>query len=306
MIRKQMIVMGLLLVLMTAGAQNVTTDSSATCVAYWSKGDVKKFLITRSSVKYEAGKETGRTQSTYESVMKVIDSTEKNYTIEWQCKPVKAGSSTDAAELVTHMLDQLKIVYTTSETGGFESLINYEEVKKYIQNATSQVLNAGNQKPEVKKAVQEFMKAFQSREAIESVVLREISAYHSPYGIEYSSRNPQVADAELPNIFGGDPIPAILTLALKKLDEPKDLAVITIDQKIDKEKAGDFLKDMLRKVGAPDSVVNAKGKFETIDIHDIYEYDLNLSDGWIKKAVSKREVRFMDMRKIDICEIKIK
>lgn len=302
MIRKPVIVMGLLLLLMTASAQNVTTDTSATCVAYWSKGDVKTFLITKTSVNYRSGKETKRSESIYESVMTVVDSTEIGYIIEWQCKPVKASTTDD---IVTQMLDQFKIVYSTTETGGFDSLINYEEVKKYIQQATKLALSATNEKPEVKNGVQQLMTALESRQAIEGIILREISAYHSPYGIEYSSRNPQVADAELPNIFGGDPIPAILTLALAKLDKRNDLAVISIDQKMDKEKAGDFIKDMLTKLGAPASVINDK-KFGSIDIHDNYLYDLTLSDGWIKKVVSKREVKFMDMRKIDTCEIKIK
>jgi hypothetical protein len=306
MIRKILIVMGLLALFMTGHAQNVTTDTSATCVAYWSKGDVKKFLVTKTSVKYQAGKETERTEGTYETVMTVKDSTEKGYTIEWQCKPVKAGNTNSPGDVVNVLLDQLKIIYTTSETGAFESLINYEEVKKSIQESTKLILGNVNQTPEIKKVVQQIMTAFESREAIENVILREISAYHSPYGIEYSSRNPQVAGAELPNIFGGDPIPATLTLALAKLDEPKDLAVISIDQKIDKGKAGDFIREVFIKLGAPADVVNDDKKFGSIDIHDNYQYDLTLSDGWIKKVVSKREIKLMDMRKVDICEIKIK
>jgi hypothetical protein len=114
-------------------------------------------------------------------------------------------------------------------------------------------------------------------------------------------------DSEIPNIFGGKPFPALLTLSLLKLDASKDFARISIDQDLDKQRATALIQEAIVKLAATvDSTAKDKIKLETMEISDHMEYDLALSDGWIKKAVLKRTAKTPGIQKTEITEILIK
>ncbi len=64
-------------------AQNVTTDTSVTCVAYWKKGEQKKFLIARSKENLDSGKLKSEGVFAYQAEVLIKDSSDKGYVIQW-------------------------------------------------------------------------------------------------------------------------------------------------------------------------------------------------------------------------------
>src|SRR5688572_28392439 len=126
MIRKVVKALGGLLLFTTAYTQNTITDTSSTCIAYWKKGDVKELMIRKAGSSMQNGKEKDRSASLYYATITILDSTAKGYKVQWQYKPATV-QDTSAMGKLNNLFLNLKIVYATSETGGFDSLINYDE-----------------------------------------------------------------------------------------------------------------------------------------------------------------------------------
>lgn len=306
MMRKITLVLASLLLLLTAHAQNTATDSTAPCVAYWRKGEVKNLVIKKTSITMDAGKEKKASSSTHEATLTVLDSTEKSYTLEWKYKPNKK-SEIPELETFNNLLTQLKVIYSVTETGAYDSLINYEELKKYISEMLDELSKLSDNKKDMSATLTQYLPLLKSKEGIESIFLKDIQTYHAPYGIEYSTKEPQTYETELPNVLGGDPFPAVVTLTLNKVDIPNDLAVIDISQDVDKEKAVKLMKEFFVRLSKAQNKPLPEGEILTsMEIQDHYQYDLVLSDGWIRRMFTKRIIKIRDMDKTETCEITIK
>src|SRR5688572_15866406 len=64
-------------------SQNIVTDTSATCVAYWQKGDVKNLHITKMSRTLESGIQKSFNRHSYGATISILDASDTSYTIEW-------------------------------------------------------------------------------------------------------------------------------------------------------------------------------------------------------------------------------
>ena len=240
------------LLLSIAGfSQNVVSDTSATCVAYWRKGDVKNIEITKTSRTLNAGKEKRSTQSSYGAIITVLDATDKGYVLQWQCKPGKDDQKYSFRDDVLNELYlNLKVIYTTDETGMFDSIVNYSEIRKFIDASIDAIGKEMGATSDSSKALDLIRGIFATRQSIEQLAMKDISLFHSPYGVEYSLRHPQSIDTEVPNFLGGEPFPAIVTLGLRKVDKKNDRANIYIRQKLDKEKTAAIMNKVLDKTAS--------------------------------------------------------
>lgn len=298
------------LLFITGYTQNQVTDSTATCVAYWKKGDVKNLTILKTSTTNQDGKPI-TTKASCQAIMTVLEESETGYKIKWQYKTDNSSQELSAFEKFNILLTNLTLIYTVKETGDFDSLVNYQEVKKFLTTSIDELLKQPKYKdPEFKKYFAQLRPIIENRIAIEGVLMKDIKVLHSPYGVEFNLNNPQVFETELPNIFGGAPFPAITTLSLLKLEASKDWARIGISQTVDKEKSAVILKEILIKIASPvrsDAKEGIeKSGIDSIELSDNYEYDLSLSDGWMNKISFTRVVKVKDIQKTETTAIQFK
>jgi hypothetical protein len=311
MLNRLLPTLALSLLLSSGFTQNTVTDSSATCVAYWKKGDVKTVTINKTSINYKKTKPPETTKATCKAIMTILEESETGYKIQWQYKVDNSAPGISDLSKFNELLTNLKIIYTTSETGAYDSLVNYEEVKKFMSTTLNEIGKLKKyESPEFQKFLDQFKTLLENRQGIEGFLMKDINVLHSPYGIEYDKKHPQVFESELPNIFGGEPFPAVVTLSLLKLDATNNSAKIRILQTIDKEKSAAILKEILIKLATP---IRADAKegiesagIDSIELNDSYEFDLSLNNGWMKKVLFTRLINVAGSKKTDITEIIIK
>jgi hypothetical protein len=287
--------------------QNIPTDKSVPVVAYWQKNDSKTLSITTTTKKTQAGKEPVFAKNTCEAQLKITDSTAEGYTIEWTYKD--AGNAVrNIPELsgINSLFTNLKIIYKTDDVGMFKELVNYEEVKTFLYKAMDGLFNMAKDTSGTAIVKKEFQKIFSSRESLEQLLLRDISLFHSAYGVEYSFK-PQIVETSLPNFIGGDPWPAQLSLKLSKLNAKENFAQVQITQEIDEAKAAAIITEYLAKLSASQGKELPKEEIPSgIIIKDLTEFDIVLSSGWIKRAYMKRLAKVSDVEKLNTYEIIIK
>jgi len=298
---RQFIAIALLTCVVTASAQNQVTDTSATCVAYWKKGDTKNLIITKTSQKLKEGKQTESGSYTCEATLKVIDSTAEGYTIEWQYRNMGNNIADPLTRSLVAMVSALRIVYTTDENGSFLSLSNYEEVRSVLVKTFDLLMEEHKDKPDMDKLMEPFRNMLNNRESIEHLALREISLYHTPYGMEYLKRGER-AEVSLANLFGGEPFPAISHFMLKEVKN--DRATIVFNMEMDKVKGMKIMKEVVNKmVAGTGKKIPNDALPDFLTLNDVYSFEEQLSTGWLRKASVKRLVKISDQQKIETTEI---
>jgi hypothetical protein len=284
-------------------AQNIVTDTSAPVVAYWNKGDKKEFVIRKLTSKIQ-GKNVTKSDISYRALLTVIDSTADGYTIEWIYKyDFKKQIAIQGFE---DLFNDLKIVYTTDDVGSFKELVNYQDIKSFMEKAITAYSKTIKDTAGMSMIINQVKRIFSSRESIEQLVLREINLYHTPYGAEFTVSKVQ-QETELPNFLGGDPWPGIISIGVLQLNPKQNNARLYMDLEIDKSKGTEIMKEFVRKIAssAGKEPSNEELSF-LVQIKDHSEFDLLLDSGWLKRAYVKRIVKAGDYTKEETTSVEIK
>jgi len=271
-------------------SQNRITDTSATCISFWGNKESKVYLIKHSKEKFDALKLRSSSEAYFEAHVKVIDSTSEGFTIEWVYRNFKAaGTPEHIMNSLSSIMEGLKIIYKTDDVGMFAELVNWEEVRDFSISNYEKVVAENTQTKEFIAALDQVKSIFQSKENTEALLIKEIKLFHTPYGVEYTKTG-SIIETELPNVTGGSPFPATITMKLDKLDQNNDLISISLNQTIDKEKAGPIIIDILKKLSSSPIGDEAEmnRQIKAMEISDLSEYTYSLSSGWLSRILYKR------------------
>ena len=286
-----------------AFSQNIASDSSAPFVAYWKKGEQKEFLVTRKIYQLENKKVVENSITNYSVHLTVKDSTSEGYMIEgvYRYNRDQSKSMPEFEDL----LNNLKIVYSTDELGSFTRLLNYEEIKQYVNQIFKKLTQNIKDTAALRFLNEQIVSLFSNQQVLEQVVLKDIALYHTPYGSEFSLTK-TVNETHLANFVGDEPWPGTITAGL--LNKPsEEIANAYMDLQLDKEKTGKILVAWLKKMATSMGKDISKEDLNiVIDIKDHSEFDLLLKSGWIKRAFVKRVAVASEVTKEDTMIIEMK
>lgn len=99
------------------------------------------------------------------------------------------------------------MIFRTSETGEFKELINWQDVRdSYIK--MMEISLPKKMDSTAKIALEQSKAIFNSKEMVESSLIKEIQVFYLPYGNTFTT-NEINATTQLPNPFAGEPLPAL-------------------------------------------------------------------------------------------------
>ncbi len=286
-----------------AYSQNRVTDTSATCIAFWKNKETKVYQIKHSKEKLESGNQKSLAEGFYEAHLRVIDSTEAGFTIEWIYKNFKSSLENEhALNSLNAIMEGLKIVYKTDDVGMFTELINWEEVRDFSFSNYRKALAEKAQNKEFVAALNQLKSIFQTKENIETLLIKEVQMFHAPFGVEYISSGTSV-ETQLPNVTGGAPFPATITLKLDKVTSNE--AIVSINQTIDKGKAGPIIATLLKKLSnSPmENEAEINKQIKDLEISDINQFTYILQSGWLTRIFFKRTSNIGKLKQVEIYEI---
>lgn len=215
-----------------ATAQINVEDSSAQAVTYWNKGEVQTYIITNERMRFK-GTDTSELESgTYEVTLKVLDSTENSYTLQWVSNVVGTRADDVLRQKLLEVSGNVRIVYKTDEMGAFMEVVNWEELRDRIDKAID-VLAGMNGDTKDNPIAEAVRKLYSTKEAIESVAIKDILQFHLFFGVKYLLSNPVEMELKVPNIIGSEPFDARLVVELKDIYPEDALFVLTALQQVD-------------------------------------------------------------------------
>lgn len=296
-----LLLISLLLVSKLDFGQNVITDTTATVVSYWEKGDSANFTLIQTKEKYDNEKILSKGSSISKIEFSVTDVTPKSYIINWKYSEIKVnGNETQSptVEKLIKLTQGINFKYRTSELGEFQELLNWEEVQSAVSKTINKLITE-TKDSKLAGIFEQTKNVFSSKESIEQIIMKDIQMLHGIYGGEYKLKQKISVDTELPNFLGGEPFPAILNIDMYELDQKQALCKIEISQTIDKDKAAKIISDWLNKADQSNN-----SNTNPINISDNTKYEIDLKKGWVKVLHHIRTSETNGLKTIETKEIK--
>ena len=269
-----------------ACAKNPKKDVSISCTASWKKGEKKILFISREKEEYKSGSRISTFDFSYEAHVTVLDSSKEGYTIRWVfhlSEEFKKENPGIAGLMPVY--EGLKMIFTTTHTGSFKELLNWQEVRDaYI--AMMKVSLPKDLDDSTKAAIQRSTELFNSREMTEGALIREIQVYYAPYGGDFTTKETKTGTS-LPNPFGGESMTSIITQKISEISSR--YFTVSVVQELDTAGTTILMNSLLKKMDLPvDSIMtDPKTMLSNFQMKDKNEYKIERSTGWI--TIVKRE-----------------
>lgn len=259
-------------------------------VAWWSKDDAFLYRIEKIKEVYKNGEQTEYDSSASEVLFEVLDSTENSYRLGWTYQTNLFEGQGVLPKLPDSILVKLiddekstpsSFIYKTDEVGSFIGMENASEIKMSILSKLAIVedMYADQKEREVfQKIMSPIKDMLTSEEGIEQLIGRELQLFHMLYGIALDSGSSIDYDDQLPNLFGGAPIPAKSRLTQTSMDTLAGTFVV-INETTPQEKAvKKLMQEFMMKV-APDKK-EAKKAVSKMDIQLLNRHTYEMYYGY--------------------------
>lgn len=224
----------LLSALTTFGQINMT-DSTAQVITYWEKGEKQNYTVKSEKIQINGADTTSREITTYNVEITVLNTSEKSYTVEWFYKDIKTNSQNPTVQKLMNITKDMKVVFKTDELGTFVEVVNWKEIKDFIQKATSTLRKDFQEIPEMDKVLKQIEGIYTTKEAIESVSIKDIQQFHTFHGAKYKLGEVLEGKLQVPNIFGTEPFDADFTVYLDEINEKENNFIMRATQIVNKE-----------------------------------------------------------------------
>jgi hypothetical protein len=224
--------------LITFGQINMA-DSTAQVITYWDKGEKKNYSVSAEKIKIKGTDTTSREITTYDVEITVLKADDKSYTIEWFYKNLTTNSQNPTVQKLMNITKDMKVVFKTDELGVFVEVVNWKEIKDYIQKATTTLSKGIKDIPEMEKVIKQIETTYSTKAAIESASIKDIQQFHTFHGAKYKLGEVLEGQLKVPNIFGVEPFDSDFTVYLDEINEEDNNFIMRATQEINKEQLTD-------------------------------------------------------------------
>ncbi len=296
-----------LLLRVNAIAQINFEDSTVQVIGYWNNGETQSYVVSLEKYRIKGDDTTSSEIVTQEVDITVRDSTTTSYTVEWLYKNSSVQTDNVLVSKLALLSENLKILIMTDEMGAFVEVVNWEEVRDFMRKGIDLIRKDLSDSSMVDQVVTQMMTMFSSREAIQSVACKEILQYYSFHGARYKLDEVYSATARAPNIFGGEPFDAEVTVVLDEIDSEDHSCILRLWQEVDSEQATVASYEFVRQAAlAADLDLPEMKDIPPITIEDRLASMIHCPSGWILYSINTREIVTEGSRSIEnrIFEIK--
>jgi len=134
---KLLLIFGTILLLSSSlFAQISMKDSTVQVIGYWAKQETQSYDVSYEKFKIKNNDTISRELMKYEIDIKIIDSTENSYTIEWFYKNYSIDTENELVRKLTSIANYISVKIKTDEFGAFIEIVNWEDVRDYLTKVT--------------------------------------------------------------------------------------------------------------------------------------------------------------------------
>jgi hypothetical protein len=293
---------------MRAWSQIDSANSAVQALTYWNKGEKQSYSVHLDKIKIKNGDTTSHQTTSYDVDITVLDSTAEGYTVEWQYHNMAAANTPLAFKKIIEATRDMRVIFKIDQNGTFESVVNDEEIRGYIQNAMSMLRKQLKVTASVEPVLANIEAMYSTKEAIESASIKDILQFHAFYGVKFAAGDTLSGKLQVNNIFNPEkPFDADFIAYLDTINHADNNYIVRSEQQVDAEQLGDamldFMVDMATKMKAKKMPTRA-------DLPDLQHEVLTASrlhdDGWIIYSLQTTTVTTEDSTNIEERIIELK
>jgi hypothetical protein len=244
---KEFLTILLLAIEITTFGQINMADSTAQVISYWEKGEKQNYSMTAEKIKIKGSDTTIREMTTYNVEITVLNNYEKTYTIEWLYKDIKSNSQNPIVQKLMNINKDMKVVFKTDEFGSFIEVVNWKEIKAYIQKEVSTLRKDFKEIQEMDNVIKQIEATYSTKEAIESASIKDIQQFHTFHGAKYKLGEVIKGQIKVPNLYGTEPFDSEFSLSLDEINEADNNFIIRSTQQVNIEQLTNATFDYLTK-----------------------------------------------------------
>lgn len=272
-------------------AQINMDDSSVQVVGYWSVNDKQSFDMTYGKYKIKESDTTSREFIKYEVDITIKDSTATSYTIEWLYKNYEIQSDNPLVQKLSKVAEDLAVVIKTDEFGAVQEVVNWEEVRDYIQKATEILKKELKEVPNADQIIGQIMGIYMSKEAIEGNAIKDALQFYTFHGGAYTLNEKVTGQMQIMNNYGGDPFDTEVTLSLDEIDEEDGSSIIRMHQLVNSEQLTNATYGYLQKLGSFGGQMPSREEFPALTNEVWTASRIHSETGWVTYSIETKQIK---------------
>ena len=283
----------------TGFSQIYEEDSTVHVVGYWSVGDKQTYSISSEKYNIEDANTTEHEMTKYEVDITIKDSTANSYTIEWYYKNYDIQSENELMQRLSGLAEDLPVLIKTDEFGTVLEVINWEEIRDYIQGAVEVMKTEFKEFPNIDQVFASLEGIYMSKEGIEANAIKDIQQFYTFHGGAYVLGEKKSGQLQLLNNFGGEPFTTDLTVSLDEINVEEDNSVLRIYQEVDPKELNDATYNYLKGLAVGVEDFPAREDFPELTNETWTATRMHGSTGWPLFSIETKEVKAEGATKVE-------
>lgn len=304
---KKLLVFGIIILISSNLFSQISIkDSTVQVIGYWSKYDKQSYDVTYEKYKLKNKDTISRELMKYEVDVKIIDSTANSYSIEWFYKNYSINTENELVRKLTSIADDISVKIKTDEYGAFLEVINWEEVRDYLEKVTEKLKVELKDVPNYKEIIANVMSIYSTKESVEANAIKDALQFYKFHGVKYKLGEELTGKLETSNNYGGKPFETNVQYSLDEINETDGNSILRSNEIINSEELTDATYNYLKKSGTFGDKFPARNKFPSLTNETNTASRIHGETGWIIYSIETKTITAEETTKIEerIMEIK--
>jgi hypothetical protein len=281
-------------------------DSTVQVIGYWAKQETQSYNVSYEKFKIKSKDTISRELMKYEIDIKIIDSTKNSYTIEWLYKNYSIDTENELVRKLTSIANDISVKIKTDEYGAFVEIVNWKEVRDYLEKVTEKLKVELKDVPNYKKIIANVMSIYSTKESIEANAIKDALQFYQFHGVKYNLGEELEGVLETSNNFGGKPFETDVRFSLDEINEIDGNSILRSNQIINSKQLTDATYKHLKTLGTFGDKIPPRNEFPSLTNETSTASRIHGETGWIIYSIETKEITAEETTSIEERVIEIK
>jgi len=265
------------------------TDTTAVVIAHWKMNEVQMYKVSSITNTTEEDKIISSESIAYDLSIKVLDSTQVGYILEWTRKNFEVTSDDDFEKTLVKITEDIPFWLTTDEFGSSIQVLNWEDVGNEIKKRAEALKEANKDFPVRIKKINKILRQSSAKEMVEMTLIQDAQQYFAFHGAKYKFDERIDLKVKVPNNFGGDPLDANATLIMDQVNLKQGTFIIRSSQRINPHQLTAVTYDYLSLMNIEGAALPPFEEFPKVSKLVWGGSEIHGNSGWIIYSIETKQ-----------------
>lgn len=259
----------------------------------WEAGEARNLVREFTRARPDSGTQTATTPVT----LTAIDVTSERTSLAWEYGTTELLGASPAEAALLDSLTPPRIEYSIDSSGIFESISNIAEMRSYLSNATTELVDTGGLDAATAAQIQQSYDGL-SDEQFTISVGEEIAVFHEFDGFTIAPGSSEETSGVIPNPWGARPFDAAITVSAEPDFDSENCAAISIVTVPDPDSTPTVLAETVSEAFGVDGAA-ADQVFEDFVVRNEVTVQLDVATSLLRRVTSTQSITTFGQQAID-------